>query len=95
MQVDWLPWAEIVNPALLGDGWETVRADLTRLQAAGIDLTALAAAMAGREPEKVALGLRNVLRQHSTQITDRAAEQTERMRPRIGRAVAPDGSRGV
>ena len=94
VEVDWRPWAELVNPALLGDGWETVRADLTRLQAVGIDVTALAATMAGRDPRSVAVGLRNVLRQHNTQIGHEVPGQVELMAPRMGKGVGRD-SRGL
>jgi len=65
VEVDWRPWAEIVNAELLADQrWRSVQTDLSRLQFLGTDLAALAAAMAGRHPETVLVTLRNALRVH-------------------------------
>lgn len=99
MQVDWRPWAQAVNPALLGEGWGSVQADLTRLQAAGTDLTALARRLAGRDPEKVVAGLRNVLRNLASQrpTGSKVSEGPEMMTLQgLWRGVGrDDGSRGV
>jgi len=65
VEVDWRPWAEIVNAGLLADQrWRSVQTDLSRLQFLDTDLAALAAAMAGRHPETVLVTLRNALRVH-------------------------------
>ena len=99
VEVDWRPWAQAVNPALLGEGWGSVQADLTRLQAAGTDLTALARRLAGRDPEKVVAGLRNVLRNLASQrpTGSKVSEVPEMMTLQgLWRGVGrDDGSRGV
>jgi len=99
VQVDWRPWAQAVNPALLGEGWGSVQADLTRLQAAGTDLTALARRLAGRDPEKAIAGLRNVLRNLASQrpTGSKVSEGPEMMTLQgLWRGVGrDDGSRGV
>ncbi|KYF61437.1 hypothetical protein BE11_19015, partial [Sorangium cellulosum] len=87
--VDWRPWAQVVNPGLLTDQrWPRVQTDLTRLQAAGTDLIALAAAMADRHPQTVAVGLRNALRNHASQVclngADQQASPLTRAHHRIG-----------
>ena len=94
--VDWRPWAEIVNPALLADqGWAGIQTDLTRLQAVGTDLTSLAAAIAGRDPARVAVGLRNVLRHHSAQTDHEVSEPTAIMAVETRRGMARHASRSV
>ena len=99
VKVDWRPWAETVNPALLsGEGWGSVQSDLTRLQAAGTDLNALARRLADRDPEKVIAGLRSVLRNHASQRStgSKVSEGNEMMlRQGLRRGVGRDGSRGV
>ncbi|WP_188426909.1 MULTISPECIES: MobF family relaxase [Tessaracoccus] len=87
--VDWRPWAQVVNPGLLTDQrWQSMQTDLTRLQAAGTDLIALAAAMADRHPQTVAVGLRNALRNHASQVglngADQQASPLTRAHHRIG-----------
>ena len=94
--VDWRPWAEIVNPTLLADQeWAGIQADLTRLQAVGTNLTSLASAMAGRDPARVAVGLRNVLRHHSAQTDHEVSEPTAMMAVKARREVDRHASRSV
>ena len=71
---------------------------LMRLQAVGTDLTALAAAMTGRDPGRAA-GLRNVLRNLASQrpTGSKVSEGPEMMTLQgLWRGVGrDDGSRGV
>ncbi|OCL30874.1 hypothetical protein BCR15_10380 [Tessaracoccus lapidicaptus] len=97
VEVDWRPWAELVNPGLMTDQrWQSMQTDLTRLQAAGTDLAALAAAMADRDPETVAVSLRNALRNHASKVglnigADQQASPVTRAQLRIG---GPDETPG-
>ena len=90
VEVDWRPWAQAVNPGLLADQrWPGMQIDLTRLQAVGADLNALATAMAGHPPETVAAWLRNALRNHASRVgpnygADQQAAPATRAQLRIG-----------
>lgn len=96
VKVDWRPWAEAVNPGLLSaEGWGSVQSDLTRLQAAGTDLNRLARRLAGRAPEKVAVGLRNLLRNHSIHTCVEPSGHHEMVLRQLRKGVSRDGSRNV
>ncbi|MBB1515995.1 relaxase domain-containing protein [Tessaracoccus sp. MC1679] len=96
VEVDWRPWAEAVNPALCtADTWPGSQANLTRLQATGTNLTTLAQTLTGRDPEKVAAALQNVLRNHSTQIAQETSRYPEMAHLQVRRRVGREGSRSL
>ena len=96
VQVDWRPWAEAVNPAVCtAETWPDTQANLSRLQATGSDLTTLAQTLKGRDPEKVAAALRNVLRNHSGQTGQETSRYPKKAHGQVKRGVDREGSRSV
>ncbi|WP_182781090.1 toprim domain-containing protein [Tessaracoccus sp. MC1627] len=94
VHLNWHPWAEAVNPHLSkAETWETTQAQLTQLIDVGLDLTALAEAMAGSAPEKVAARLHTLLRNHNTaQIDQEASSHPETVLRRLNREARRDGA---
>lgn len=91
IHVDWRPWAHTVQPSLLKpETWPQAQADLTRLQASGINPEALTTTLAGRTPGEIATAIRNVLRNQQLQTQPQRAPQHQQARSRpYGRASSP------
>ena len=96
VEIDWRPWAAAVNPALCtAQTWQVTQASLSRLQATGTDLTALARTLTGHPPERVSAVLRNMLRNHNAQTGQEVPGRTLTVLRQVRRGVGHDGSRGV
>ncbi|MBB1512757.1 relaxase domain-containing protein [Tessaracoccus sp. MC1627] len=96
VEIDWRPWAEAVNPALCtAETWQHTQTNLSLLQATGTDLTTLAQTLTGRDPEKVAAALRNILRNHTAQTSQETSKYPEIAHLQHRRGVGREGSRRV